>query len=221
MRAPLSLRPYRTLLVIVLSTVLVVYALAILNIVPGLDFILNPIMSLTGKDMTFSSRSIIWEIIKEHISIRPFFGSGYEAYWTAGPIPGHESFVFPSLMQGFYPGSSHNGYLEVMNDLGWVGLIVLVGYLAIYIRQSIQLMSIDNGQAALYIGIFFQQAVTNLFESNWFDVGGFSYIFMMLATMALGRSLLEFRMRFVFGDPHSYIDGKQNDLNGRMQSDIR
>ena len=218
MRAPPSLRPYRALLISVSAIILLVYGLAILRIVPGSEALLKPIMALTGKDMTFSNRSLIWEIISAHIKLHPILGTGYSAYWTPQPIIGHDSFVFLSLMQGFYPGSAHNGYLEVINDLGWVGLFLLLGFIFVYLRQSIQLMATDTGQGALYIGLFFQQAITNLSESHWFDVSSVDFVFMMLATMAMGRSLLEHRLRKVFGDPASSIDGGQDDNSGRMQT---
>jgi exopolysaccharide production protein ExoQ len=218
MRAPLSIRPYRPLLISVAAIILLIYALTILRIIPGSNTLLAPIMALTGKDMSFSGRSDIWAIVSAHIDLHPILGTGYAAYWDPQPVPGHDSFVFPALLQGFYPGSSHNGYLEVMNDLGWVGLILLLGFIFVYMRQSIQLMAIDTGQGALYIGLFFQQAITNLSESHWFDVTSVDFVFMMLATMAMARSLLEHRLRTVFGDPYSSIGGIQDDLSGRMQT---
>jgi len=199
LRAPLSLRPYRALLISVAAIVLLVYALAVLKIIPGMSILLEPIMALTGKDFTFTGRNEIWAIVSAHIDLRPFFGSGYGAYWTPQPVPGHDSYVFLSRLQGFYPGSCHNGYLEVINDLGWVGLIFLLGFFFFYIRQSIQLMAIDAGQATLYIGLFFQQAITNLSESHWFFVLGIDIVIMTVAALGLGRSLLQYQLRGVFG----------------------
>jgi exopolysaccharide production protein ExoQ len=218
MRAPLSLRPYRPFIISVVALMLLLYGMVILKIIPGTEELLKPIMALTGKDTTFSGRSYIWEILTEHIQLRPLLGSGYAAYWTPEPLVGHDSFVFLARMQGFYPGSSHNGYINVINDLGFVGLILLLGYIFVYLRQSIQLMAIDTGQGALYIGLFFQQALTNLSESHWFDVQSIDFVFMMLATMAMARSLLESRLRTVFGDPYSSIGGIQDDLSGRTQT---
>ena len=52
-----------------------------------------------------------------------------------------------------------------MNDLGFVGLICLLGYLTVYVRQSLQLFRSDRPQGALYLALFFQQAMTNLSET--------------------------------------------------------
>ena len=221
MRAPLSIRPYRALLISVATIILLLYGLAILRIIPGTDALLKPIIALTGKDMTFSGRSDIWAIISAHIDLRPILGSGYAAYWTPRPVMGNESFAVVALLQGFYPGSCHNGYLEVINDLGWVGLILLLGFIFVYMRQSIQLMAIDTGQGALFIGLFFQQAIMNLSESPWFNATTVDFVIISAATLSLGRSLLEHRLRTVFGDVHSSIDGINNDLSDCMQTGSR
>ncbi len=195
MVAPSNLRKMMPYVVSAFATLVVVYALAVLNIIPGTSLLLDPIASLTGKDMTFSNRSLIWDIIKEHIQLSPWLGSGYGAYWT-GPLPTSPSYVFLTRMGGFYPTESHNGYLEIVNDLGFVGLIVLLGYLLYWVRQSLQLMRFDRAQGALFLALFFQQAVTNLSESTWLAINsGYALGLTALATFCLARSLLEQRLR--------------------------
>lgn len=203
LRSPHGLRPYMPYLVAMLVATLLIYALAILNLIPGWGTLMAPITALTGKDMTLTGRTEIWAIISEHIRYHPFLGTGYGAYWTAGPVAGTESYEFVRRMGSFYPGSAHNGYLEIVNDLGWVGLIFLVAYIINYVRQSLQLLGIDRNQGALYLALFFQQAITNLSETHWFSVLSVDFVIMTLATTALARGLLEYRLRLVFGEPHS------------------
>jgi hypothetical protein len=96
----------------------------------------------------------------------------------------------------FYPTESHNGYLEVANDLGFVGLACLIGYLIVFVRQSLQLMKVDRAQGALYLAFFFQQAVANLSESYWLAINaGYVFIFMTLLTISMSRSLLDLDMQ--------------------------
>jgi O-antigen ligase len=162
-------------------------------LVPGLSLLLEPIAAITGKDTTFSNRSTIWEIIKEHIQLHPFLGTGYGAYWV-GPVPSSPSYTFLGRMF-FYPSESHNGYLEIVNDLGFVGMIVLFGYLIVYVRQSLQLMRFDRAQGALFLSLFFEQAIMNLSESTWLVVNSaFLFTIMTLATFALARSLLQLKV---------------------------
>ena len=194
MVAPSNLRRYMPYIVSTFAVLVVVYALAVLNIIPGTSMLLDPIAELSGKDMTFSNRAVIWDIIKEHIQLAPMLGSGYGAYWT-GPVPSSPSFTFLGRMF-FYPSQSHNGYLEVVNDLGFVGLTCLLGYLVSWVRQSLQVMKFDRGQGLLFLALFFQQAITNLSESTWFAINSaFAIAVATLATFSLSRALLEQRLK--------------------------
>ena len=88
----------------------------------------------------------------------------------------------------FWPSEAHNGYLDVVNDLGFVGPICLLGYLTVFVRQSLQLFRTDRPQGALYLALFFQQAMTNLSESCWFSPMGILPVFIMtLSTFTLAR----------------------------------
>jgi exopolysaccharide production protein ExoQ len=194
MRSPPALRRYMPYLVAVFAIIVLTYALAVLNILPGTSILLEPITALTGKDMTFSNRSEIWRIVKENIQYHPILGSGYGAYWI-GPVPTSPSYTFMAQMY-FYPSESHNGYLEIVNDLGYVGLLVLIGFLTVYLRQGLQLMRMDRAQGVLYLGFFFQQAITNLSESCWLVINaGFVFTIITLAVVCLARSLLDSESR--------------------------
>lgn len=189
LRTSPSMRRYIPYVVALFAFLVIAYALAVLQIVPGLaTVLLGPIIAITGKDMTFSNRSVIWDIIKEHAQLHPILGTGYGAYWT-GPVPTSPSYVFISRMY-FWPSEGHNGYIDVVNDLGFVGLICLLGYLVVYLRQSLQLFKRDRPEGALYLALFFEQALNNLSESCWFSpMGTLPIVFMTLSTFALARGL--------------------------------
>jgi O-antigen ligase len=212
LRSRPGLRPYMPYLLATLMAALLIYALAILNLIPGRGTLMAPIVAFTGKDMTLTGRTEIWAIIYEHIQYHPFLGTGFGGYWTAGPVAGTESYVFVERMGGFYPGSAHSGYLEIINDLGWVGLMCLIAYIVHYGWQSLQLLGIDRNQGALYLALFFQQAITNLSETHWFSVLSVDFVIITLSTTALARGLLEYRLRRVFGEPHSATAGPFNGM---------
>ncbi len=202
LRSPQNLRPYMPYLISMLILVVIIYSLAILNLIPGTATLMTPITMLTGKNMTFTGRTEIWAIIADHIHYHPFLGTGYGAYWTPEPILGMDSYEFMWRMGSFYPGSAHNGYLDIVNDLGWTGLICFIGYVITYIRQSLQLLRVDPNQAALYLALFLQQAITNMSETHWFSVLSVDFVIMTLATTSLARGLLEHQLHLVFGTPH-------------------
>jgi exopolysaccharide production protein ExoQ len=191
MRVPVIRQRFSTHVVIAIAAILLLYQLVIQNVIPGAYTLLSPIMSLTGKDATLSARTIIWDIVKQHIQSAPYLGSGYGAYWPVNPTPSSPSFVFTYVMY-FYPSEAHNGYLDIVNDLGYVGLACLLVFLVVYIRQGLTLMRVDRNQATLYLALLFQQMVMNMSESEWFARDSV-FTIIILAVICMSRALLEAR----------------------------
>jgi exopolysaccharide production protein ExoQ len=188
MRPPVALRRYLPHLIVLFVVALLVYSLAVLNLIPGSSTLLSPIAMITGKDQTFSGRTAIWAIVNEHIAQRPILGSGYGAYWVLSP----ES---PSMeMQrrlSFYPTEGHNGYLDVINDLGYVGALCLLGYLIAYLRQGLRLLATLRSQGVLYLILLFDQLIANLTESRWLNVLTCEFTIMTIAIFAIAKTLLD------------------------------
>jgi exopolysaccharide production protein ExoQ len=191
MRVPIIRQRYSTHVAVAIAATIILYELVIQNVIPGAYTLLAPVRGLTGKDATFSARTIIWDIVKQHIQSAPYLGSGYGAYWL-GPVATSPSYVFVYTMF-FYPSEAHNGYLEIVNDLGFVGLICLFAFLVTYVRQAIQLMRIDRSQASLYLALLIQQMVMNMSESEWFARDS-AFTIMLLGITCLSRGLLEARL---------------------------
>jgi O-antigen ligase len=193
LRSPAGLRRAAPLVVRAAVAVILVYSLAVLQVVPGLQALLEPITAITGKDLTFTGRTALWELLRERISQHLYLGGGFGAYW-GGPVPWSQSFEFV-IRLNFYPGQAHNGYLDVMNDLGLVGVTLLLGYLVVYLWQSLRLMALDRTQGALYLALLFQQLISNLSESRWWNVLSVEFVILTIATVAMARDLLESRLR--------------------------
>jgi exopolysaccharide production protein ExoQ len=194
-------RRYLPYIVGAFATICTLYGLAVMNIVPGIErILLDPVTMFTGKNLTFSNRTEIWGIVEENIARHPWLGSGYGAYWGAGPVITSPSYEFVLRMGGFWPTESHNGYYEIRNDLGLVGLICLFGYLYAYVRQCLALFRTDRAQATLFLALLFDQMFLNLSESTWLDQYNFCFSVMTVATMAIARGLLE-KQRGNYGSP--------------------
>jgi exopolysaccharide production protein ExoQ len=201
--SPRNFKPFTALLMGMTALFLILYSLALLQLVPGLNLLLAPITAVTDMDTSFTGRRYIWNIISEHVSRSPVLGTGYGAYWS-GPNPTSPSYEFILRMGSFYPGSAHNGYLEVINDLGWVGMLCLVGFLLSYLSQALRVFGVERSQGALYLVLLIQQLIANLSESHWLNVLSVSFVIMMLGTTGLARLLLELRLRARFGNPRTY-----------------
>lgn len=188
-----ALRRYMPYLVGAFTGLLLLYSVAVLNVVPGLSFILKPVTMLSGKDMSFTGRTAIWDILRNHMAYTPWLGSGYGAYWR-GILPGSASFEMVARLY-FYPTEGHNGYLDLLNDLGRVGGLMLGGYLYVHVRQCLRLLQADRAQGSLFLALFFHQMIANLSESRWFNVLSVEFVFQVMATLAVARALVEVRAR--------------------------
>jgi O-antigen ligase len=188
MRPPVALRRYLPYMIVFFVIALLVYSLAVLNLIPGSGTLLSPIMMLTGKDQTFSNRTAIWAIVNEHIVKSPLVGSGYGAYWVQ--LPGSPSMEMIARLF-FYPTEGHNGYLDIINDLGAIGALCLLGYIIVYLRQGMRLLSIVRPQGILYLTLMFDQLIANLTESRWLNVLTCEFTIMTIATIAMAKTLLD------------------------------
>jgi len=185
-----TLRRYMPYIVGLFAVAIGVYALAVLDLIPGSATLLSPIALLTGKSLTFSNRTAIWAVLEAHIRLHPWLGTGYGAYWYDTPNSPSQKMV---QLLYFYPTEGHNGYLDVINDTGYAGFSLLIAYFVSYVRQSLRLMRQDKYQAGLYLTLIFTAFLSDLSESHWFNVLQIGFLLMTLATAALAKSYLEAR----------------------------
>ena len=78
---------------------------------------LGRLTELVGKDDNLSSRRVIWAEMRNAISLRPWRGYGFWAYWDN---PGLVASTYARI--GTPYGSAHNSVLEVGLGLGFIGL---------------------------------------------------------------------------------------------------
>lgn len=200
LRSPRSMRRYLPYVVGLFVCILLIYGLAVLHLVPGSNLVLSPITMITGKDQTFSNRADIWAILTNHIALHPFAGSGFGAYWV-GAVPNSPSYEMLARL-GYYPAEGHNGYLDVINDLGALGGFALLGYVIAYVRQALRIFAVARTQGALYLAILFQQLMGNLSESHWFNAMSVDFVFVTITTVCMARTAVDLQPR-----PHPKSSG--------------
>ena len=74
-----------------------------------------------GRDATLTGRTELWKQLFKMI-VNPMFGAGFESFWLGQRLRTLWD-TFP-----WRPNEAHNGYLEVLLNLGWAGL-TLLGYI--------------------------------------------------------------------------------------------
>lgn len=143
-----------------------------------------------GKDMTLSGRVDIWEFAWSDIEKKFLLGYGFATYW----IMGHPRLeIFADLFEGFKVNQAHNGFIEIMLQLGIVGAIFFLFLIAAFIYR---IFKINNNLAILVLVAIL---TLNYTESALFKVGfGVTTFYFMAAYVAV--SVFHFNMRVVNKD---------------------
>ncbi|MBF2067412.1 MAG: O-antigen ligase family protein [Calothrix sp. C42_A2020_038] len=117
---------YKLQVVLVASAVILLVAITIL--------IFNNVENLigaSGKDLTFNGRTDLWEFIFAKISDRPWLGYGFYGFWN--------SEVAASLRKEHpWASNAHNGFLEMILDLGFVGFFIFIAGLIRFIFMALK-----------------------------------------------------------------------------------
>ncbi|MDG5750966.1 O-antigen ligase family protein [Qipengyuania sp. XHP0211] len=131
------------------------------------------LLDFLGEDRTLSSRTKIWSIVMHTFSQRPLFGVGQSALWSDNsPATYLTAYIFSDV--SFQ--QAHNGYLQVMAEIGVVGLtIFVVLFLSIFLALYAKMMR--DARYTAFVGFMFFTAIYNFGEAT-FLVG--NYIFFVL-----------------------------------------
>lgn len=114
---------------------LVITALTLFIIIFYFDPRVTDILqSLFGKEGSFSDRGRLWTILLLEIYNHPFLGCGFQGFWVV------DSPKIQLLYNSFIwlPIQAHNGYLDMINEVGVIGLIFFFNIIYRYIKVAIK-----------------------------------------------------------------------------------
>lgn len=106
-----------------------------------------------GRDDTLTGRTDIWADVLPAWEKRPVLGYGLGSFWTDAR---RELYKIPT---------SHNGYLDILLDLGEVGLTLYTIWLLSCTRQLHRALALDYEWASLAICLLIMGLVYNISES--------------------------------------------------------
>ena len=108
---------------------------------------------LLGRDRTLTGRTEIWADVLPVRAERPLLGYGLGSFWTDAR---RKTYDIPT---------AHNGYLDVLLELGDIGLVVYVVWLLSCARLLYRSLSYDYDWAALSIAFFMMSLIYSTAES--------------------------------------------------------
>ena len=120
------------------------------------------ILTALGKDPSLTGRTDIWDAVMSYVSQRPWTGYGYSAFWEVDSKPAD----FIRLQTGWPVPSAHNGWLDLLVQVGWpatifVGLIVAV----VTVSSVLGLFGRGRAEGAYGLAILMVFIILSLSES--------------------------------------------------------
>lgn len=111
----------------------------------------NSVWEVLGSDATLTGRTVLWELVLRLISERPLLGWGYSAMW----LPTDAITIAVSKAVGWTVPQAHNALLEVTLELGLVGLVIVLSFVAVSLWRSVGCLFVGQHKLGVVSLMFF------------------------------------------------------------------
>jgi O-antigen ligase len=111
--------------------------------------------STIGRDTTLTGRTEIWASLVPDAMGQPILGSGFGSFWT------------PAMREKHEIQEAHNGYLDVVLSLGFVGLTLWAMFLLSVCRKAHREIRQDFDWACLLICFLLMALIHNITETSF------------------------------------------------------
>lgn len=141
------------------------------------------ILTSMGRDATLTGRTTIWEVALERWAERPWFGYGYQSFW----IPDQGNSLEVLYRMSWQPAHGHNGFLDLLVELGAVGFLAFAISLFVAFKRAIAWYKLNpNAVGAIPLASFCYVIMYNLTESSLlFTPNGINWFLYVLMSTAI------------------------------------
>jgi exopolysaccharide production protein ExoQ len=147
----------------VLVPVGIVIALLLLGMIPLVSEYRRELLQIVHRSPTLTGRTELWRAVLISIAKHPWWGYGFDSFWMG--MRGQSASVM--LRVGWFPKHSHNGFLDLLLDLGVVGLgTFLAGYLSLWSRALRTIRAVAGPNPAWLCAYLSFMFIYNLSESS-------------------------------------------------------
>jgi O-antigen ligase len=129
--------------------------------------------SMLGRDSTLTGRTEVWAELMPPRSERPLLGYGFGSFWTDARRVQYE---IPT---------AHNGYLDILLELGEVGLVIYSVWLLSCARQLHSALGQELRWASFAISLLLMALIYNATESAFNSLSEFITATLLLTCFAV------------------------------------
>jgi exopolysaccharide production protein ExoQ len=156
-----------------------------------IDQIIILLSSNFDKSITLSGRTILWEQVLININNKPLLGYGVGAFWNTQDAENIR------LILGWFVPHAHNGILEIMLQLGWIGGILFLVCFLIGAKNSVAFYQKSSCKYMEWPILFFVFFVHyGIGEANYMRPNSFVQLVFVLLIGYTSKYCLERKVNF-------------------------
>jgi len=129
--------------------------------------------SALGRDGTFTGRTDIWGELVPYVQSRPLLGCGFGGFWT------------PEMRVKHIISQAHNGYLEVLMEVGAVGLLLIATFILSFGSKAVRALKREFDLASFGICCLLMFVLHNATEASINTFTNFFTALIMFAGMSV------------------------------------
>ena len=140
----------------------------------------NLVLEATGRDLTFTDRTLLWTDVLHNAEKSPIVGVGFGAFWV-GHI-GYDMYPLENWSRktpGWRPGQGHDGYIDVYVDLGVIGLALMLIVIGVGFSGALDDLQHDFELGSLRLVFLLSIVMNNITETSFLK-GTYSLWFLFL-----------------------------------------
>ncbi|MBP0014257.1 MAG: O-antigen ligase family protein [Roseofilum sp. SBFL] len=159
---------------------LIVSTSIMIVVVENLEYI---VVDTLNKDLTLTGRTLFWPLVIDAINEKPILGYGVGGYWQSWKSTAENPAGNVINPNGWIPPHSHNGFLDIATDLGWLGMTLYIFAFVNTLAKAVSYLSKDKmPEAGIPIIVLTFTLLTNLTETGLLGVNPTWFWFVVTIT---------------------------------------
>ena len=183
----------------------------------GISTFLDNILAYIYNDTSLTGRDRVWEYVLYRFSQSPLVGHGYGALWRDP-----DSYVQQRNFGNFFmAGQAHNGYLDILAQIGIIGLILTALFLLATFCRSVLLLA-GARKPITFIAIYTTIGIItyNFTESSLASSGKemWLYFILVVSNALMTRGLCRGELPYVRSAAHGPLPHPESRATSSPQS---
>jgi len=177
-------------LILLAGTLTTAVALLVYSVIHGklpFEAMVDMVFTSMDKSSTLTGRIQLWQLMSAEIVRHPWFGTGFGGFWVG--LDGAAGALGRRLDWG-PPTQAHSGYIDGMNEIGAIGMLLFAIVMAVHIYRCIRLYSAGlRNHFLLHTAIMISFLVNNYAESSLIQGTNMWWIIMTCSIIEVSNRL--------------------------------